>query len=348
MNQPHSPSTSFYYFHSFFEAIERQGVAREDFIQAAAIQPEILENPDARVSIHTLLDWFELAMSMTQDPFIALRMGEFVHPSNYGAIGQAMMSCSTVGQAMELGVRFERLLGDMADSRLHFEGNEAVYEVEWFEVRDPTRVRPLAEQDFSSCLYFAKFLARQDFHDALKPNWVSFQHALPEGGAALYQSVFGDRVTFEADRNCMAFDAELLQVPARSSAPEFYGLIVRQMEHLIENLTVHPLSRRVAIYIREQMAGGLPNVEAVADHFEMSLSTFQRRLKEEGTHFKDLCTSVRKMMAEELLSQPRYSLFEVALLLGYTESSSFHRAFKGWFGETPQAYRSRYTQEDGE
>ena len=54
-------------------------------------------------------------------------MGERVHPSNYGALGQLMMSSPNIGEAIRLGIRYERILGEMSDTRLQIHGSKASY-----------------------------------------------------------------------------------------------------------------------------------------------------------------------------------------------------------------------------
>lgn len=73
----------------------------------------------------------------------------------------------------------------------------------------------------------------------------------------------------------------------------------------------------------------------------MSPGTLRRRLKSEHTSFQAMKEAIRRDVAIELLSDRRKSVSDVALALGYTESSTFSRAFKGWTGLSPAAYRSQ-------
>jgi AraC-like DNA-binding protein len=45
------------------------------------------------------------------------------------------------------------------------------------------------------------------------------------------------------------------------------------------------------------------------------------------------------------LSESKYSINDIALKVGFTEPSTFHRAFKKWTGVTPGDYRAGETQE---
>ncbi len=72
----------------------------------------------------------------------------------------------------------------------------------------------------------------------------------------------------------------------------------------------------------------------------MSERILHRRLADEGENFQSLVTRSRREAAEALLSDDRHSLVEVAFLTGFSDQSSFQRAFKGWTGQTPTTYRT--------
>ena len=49
---------------------------------------------------------------------------------------------------------------------------------------------------------------------------------------------------------------------------------------------------------------------------------------------------VRREMAERHLNDSALAIGEISFLLGYSEPTAFHRAFRRWRGLTPQAYRA--------
>jgi AraC-like DNA-binding protein len=75
----------------------------------------------------------------------------------------------------------------------------------------------------------------------------------------------------------------------------------------------------------------------------MAARTLQRRLAVEGVSFKELVDLARRDVSERLLADRSLSVAEVGYLLGFSEPSAFHRAFKRWRGVTPLEYR-RSTQ----
>ena len=64
-----------------------------------------------------------------------------------------------------------------------------------------------------------------------------------------------------------------------------------------------------------------------------------RRLKTEGTNWQRLKDDARRDAAKAYLDSGEYSTSRVAELMGFSDDSTFHRAFKKWTGKTPRQYR---------
>jgi AraC-like DNA-binding protein len=81
-------------------------------------------------------------------------------------------------------------------------------------------------------------------------------------------------------------------------------------------------------------------LESVAREMAMSPRTLRRRLREEGTTFREVVGDLRKGLALDYLESSDLSLEEIAALLGYEDAANFNRAFRRWLGEAPGRYRS--------
>ena len=77
----------------------------------------------------------------------------------------------------------------------------------------------------------------------------------------------------------------------------------------------------------------------MAHFMGISERTFYRRLAEEGLSFRDVLQDAQSALARELLSETDCSIAEIAFLTGFSEQSTFSRAFKRWVGEAPARYR---------
>jgi AraC-like DNA-binding protein len=93
--------------------------------------------------------------------------------------------------------------------------------------------------------------------------------------------------------------------------------------------------------VASAMSRGVPDIDAIATQLGVGSRTLQRRLAEAETGFQELVDTVRRSYAERYLADNRLAITEVAFLVGFSEPSNFHRAFRRWTGTTPAAYRAR-------
>jgi AraC-like DNA-binding protein len=83
-----------------------------------------------------------------------------------------------------------------------------------------------------------------------------------------------------------------------------------------------------------------PSSAVIAEKLGMSSRTLQRRLGEEGSHYKDVLNELRLELALYFLKNTELGLESIAYELGYAEARSFYRSFKQWTGQTAGAYRA--------
>jgi len=89
------------------------------------------------------------------------------------------------------------------------------------------------------------------------------------------------------------------------------------------------------------LPSGTPKDDEIAKALLLSARTFQRKLAEQGTNFTELLGQVRRELAEHYIADPDIPVTEISYLLGFSDVSSFSRAFKRWTGTPPAAFRDR-------
>ena len=123
--------------------------------------------------------------------------------------------------------------------------------------------------------------------------------------------------------------------------PEHLGILEAQAHARDDLGVVFRLRRTLRILLLAQGASG----DQVARLLSMHHRTLSRRLKAEGTTFQQLLDEVRFEAACQLLDTARIPITEIAVSLGYAETSAFSRAFRRWSGATPVERRRRSQEE---
>lgn len=99
------------------------------------------------------------------------------------------------------------------------------------------------------------------------------------------------------------------------------------------------LAERIRRLLRRHLGGPMPSLEHVGEQLAMTPQTLRRRLRDEGAGFRAIRDDLLRDAAIDLLTRPGLTLPEIAGQLGFSEASTFHRAFKSWTGLAPGAYR---------
>jgi AraC-like DNA-binding protein len=182
---------------------------------------------------------------------------------------------------------------------------------------------------------------RMRIQPAFKVRRVDLRQAQPPE-AARYEAHFCAPVRFGAgaDRLCMS-TAEW-ESPTGTADAALARLLEEHARILGERVpSALPTFRaevEEVIATDPQKGGSAP---AVARALHVSMRTLQRKLEADGTTFRDVSDSVRRRLAEGYLADPRVSIAEVVFLLGFSDPSSFTRAFRRWTGESPGRWRLR-------
>lgn len=99
---------------------------------------------------------------------------------------------------------------------------------------------------------------------------------------------------------------------------------------------------QIVDYIEENKKSAELSVSTVADFFGMSMSNLSHRFKlYTNQKISDYITEKRLEYAVELLEQTDYRVSDIGEMLGYTQTSSFIRKFRQYYGMTPLEYRKQ-------
>ena len=173
----------------------------------------------------------------------------------------------------------------------------------------------------------------------IKLREVRFNYKTP-GDISEYDRIFRCPIKFEADKNALLFDTKFLDYPIQQPNKELLNLFEKQAQKTLKALTKQEsFSEKVSSLYIKLLQEKPPSIEEVARSLKISVRKLQMHLENEGTSYKDLLNNIRRELAFGYLSDKQISIAEISYLLGFSEPSAFHRAFKRWTGNTPGQYR---------
>lgn len=313
-------------------AAEARGVATTDLLQAAGLDRALLEDPDARLAGPTVLSLWLALRERTSDATLQLSAPASLPFGAYRVIDYLVAASASVGEGIGRFARFFRLIADAV-----------VLSVE--ETAGERRLcLSMAEGGPVPAIYvdyvFAALVSRirMRIRPGLAVLRVDLRQPVPPAVAA-YETLFRAPIRFGADGDRLCFSADEWAAPMATADPALARLLEEHAGILAQRL------RPAADFradVQRAIITTLPDggsAAAVARALHVSVRTLQRKLIAAGTTFREVHDTVRGQLAVEYLDDPRVSTAEVAFLLGFSDQSSFNRAFRRWTGESPGRWR---------
>jgi len=322
------------YLQSIYGTCLAHGAQPQDLLPFIPGGTSILMAADTRLPVDTVIQILAKTEKLTGKPEIGLLAGAAFRPATFLNVGHAIMFCSSLRQVILLIRRYQPLIQQFGSTNLQIFGNEA--HVCWHSFYDDAQyARNSTDAVMSAHAQFGRWLT---WVNDKKINAIHFRHQKPSY-AQLYEDMFDCPILFGQALDKMIVEVAAIDLPLPQANEEMRRDICAKLDVLLEKLSdVSSMQAIVSRYLRVQLENGAPSLYAAAHHIGISERSLRRKLAQENTSFRTVLEQVRRAACEQYLFDGQYSLSEIAEKLGYAEQSSFSRAFKSWFGQSPKTY----------
>ncbi|TFZ60285.1 AraC family transcriptional regulator [Methylorubrum sp. Q1] len=313
-------------------AVETAGGSIARVFRRAEMPLALMDAPDRLILLRDQLRLVEEAVRESGDPALPARLSIATGIGGLGAIGRHVRACATLGAAL---ARVEAITPELLQTAtwtgLRQEGGDAVY---GYAVAERIEVGRQANEMLA--LGYLLGTVRHFLGPRWRPRRAILTGAtLPD--RAEIERVFGCDLDL-GPRAGLHFGAALLATPNPAPGP----LLDTPPQPLPDGLPAC-----VAGLVDLALCEGRPSIDWVARRLGLSRRGLQRRLEAEGTGFAHILQHVLRVRAEALLAQPTSPIGRIALDLGYADAAHFTRAFLGWTGLTPRAWRRLHLTSPG-
>jgi AraC-like DNA-binding protein len=318
------------------EALPAAGADPSEILAEVGLDAAVIADRDARIPVERIHALWNAALRRAPRFDAALFGAESYTPGDYGLVGFVAMNSATLGEAARHVVRYLGLWTDDPEFTLHDDGTLSfAYRTRF---ADSMGFRLATEAAPAEVLHGARLITQR----RITAREVRFVHPAPADRAA-HDAFFGCRVRFGAKDNAIVFHAEDFALPLPKADAQLGAFLRGIANEALEKRGGAEATAldRLRQIIAEDLQQGVPSLGQVAQRLATSERTLRRRLDEQGTSFRELLDETRAQLARSYVRDPRIPLAEVAFLLGFSEPSAFHRAFKRWTSATPASFRAR-------
>lgn len=317
--------------------LEFLGISQAETLAGSGISPAALDDPYALISRCQILTVFENFVRLSPNHLSALPLGAAFQLTDYGLYGYALLSSATVRSAIEFALTYRELATPIVELNLVESGDEAA----WIIASLPENPANAAMQRFMVEYQSGIMLALHKCvsGDEFKFRSVQFSYPAP-AGASHYHAVFGCPVTFDAPSTELRFEtAWLAQAPLGANTLT-YQVVEKNCREMLERIgsargTIGEISRRLLL-----QTGHFVKLDEMAGQLGLHPRTLRRNIHNEGSSYQTILDQVRFKLAVTYLTRTGMTHEAIAERLGFSDTSSFRRAFKRWAKQSPNSFRN--------
>ena len=315
------------------ELCARYGVTASQLFAGTGLVEASLAEPDEKLSIAVVERVVTRARSLTGEPALGILLGMQMRISAHGYLGFAAMVARTLGEALDIAVRYAPTRTNALALRLEDIGSKTSLVIE------PRTDLGSAED----VVVFALMEGIRQIGHAVTGRVLTgaaeVSFAAP-GYIDRFISIEGaPKIRFDAREHRLVFARDVLDVPLVLADAAAFRLAREQCERALSEIHER---HRVTSRVRSLLArrGGLVKSQNdIAKTLHVSSRTLKRRLAEEGATWKELVDDARRIEGTRLVQRTETPLEAIPERLGYSDLANFSRAFRRWTGTSPGSYR---------
>src|SRR6478609_7924678 len=272
--------------------LKSAGVPVAPLLKRVGLTPELIADPEARLSVRSQVTLLDEAATALKDDCIGFTLARDFDPRDLGLLYYVMASSQSLGEALKRLARYSKIT------------NEAVV----FGYREANRLtislsysgvpRHSDRHQIEFCMFAVIRICRLLTERNLVPEYFSIAH-YRSGGPVEMSRFVGAKVDFGAGRDEFAFDVDARELPLIHADNRLNDLLLKYCETTLANRpgNVTPLRTKVENAIASLLPHGRVLAADVARTLGLSERTLGRRLEDDGLNFTEILQNLRRDLA---------------------------------------------------
>lgn len=324
-----------------YPAMLSMGINTERVFERCNIDNDLLEDRSARTPHSAQRLFWQTLEEETGDPLIGWHIARHIPIFQGQVLSYLFLSSATFGDGLKRVKQYQRLITDAMDFEMQFGEQYSCINL-GFSTGDHD---PLRHRDECFTRYMIRYF-RALTGDAFIASSIDFEHEAA-GPIEEYTRDYSCPIHFGQSGHRIHFKTSILDTPSEHAEPELHALHEQLADAHLARLEKQDVIASVRRIVGEILEEGQPELSTVAERLGVSARSLRSQLAEADTNFNQVLTDYRCGLAKKLLSKTDESIADVVYLTGFSEPSTFYRAFKRWTGVTPVEYRQQFDGGEG-
>ncbi|RXJ81731.1 AraC family transcriptional regulator [Arcobacter sp. F2176] len=321
-------------FHYILKALEKSTlISIDEMLNQVNLSKNVLLKEDIKIDSSKLSDIFNYCMKKSGDYTLSLKIGSSITYHSLGILGYLLLNAKNLKEVIEKFDYYQKIISGFI--KFHLIKDEQYYKMLIYINENPMIPVP----NFHAEVHLSAIMAilNQIIGYKITPDLTSFSIGSLEN-IEKYKDIFGENIIFNKSENAILFKMDKLNIEINNSNPVMLEHFESQANNILETMQISTCYSKVKREILKNIGENEISIELIANRLHVSIRTLQYNLKAENKKFRDALLSVKMQLANHYIKNTKMDFGSIAILLGYKESSSFFRAYKKYYNQTPKSF----------
>lgn len=319
-------------FHYVLKALEKTtNISIEKMLEQVDLTMEILSKHDGKIDSKNLSFIFRYCMKESNNKVLALHIGQAVSYQSLGLLGYLLLNTNNLKQMIEKFNYYQKLISGYF--KFHFFDDGIYYKLAIYINENPMIPVP----SFHAQVHLSSIVSilTQILGEKVTPEFTYFSQEKDEN-IVEYKKIFGENIFFSKDENAIFFKKDNLDISVKNSNSSMLEYFENEAKKILDELEIKTWYAKVEKEIFKNIAEKEITIELISKNLGTTPRTLQNYLKAENKTFREALNKIRQKLAEHYINNTKMDYGTISFLLGYSEPSSFFRAYKKWNKKTPK------------
>lgn len=319
-------------------ALNAQGLSADEVFSSAGLKlSDFEQEPSGRIPIDNMTRLWEAAIKASSDPAFGLTVSEHVHAVHFKALGMLIVSCENLAQALEKIVAYHALISDSVQLSLKHQPDKVGFSIRAIE---GVTISSAAIDAFYAVIvkFCQSMIGAADLVSHLELMKEKPERSQP------WANFFNADVHFNQPDNCLWLKRSFLEKASLHFDEKVQQMNENAVQDYLQDMNAHTWVDKCKKYLVIAANEEAPSLTKIAQQLNVSERTLARHLRAEGYSFSQILQQKKQELARYYLLETDESITNIALNLGFKDSSNFTRAFQRWYKLSPTEFRNNQGQ----
>lgn len=319
-------------FQYVLKALEKiTNISIEKMLKEVDLLITDLSKIDGKIDSKNLSFIFKYCMQKSNNKTLALHIGQAVSYQSLGLLGYLLLNTNNLKEMIEKFDSYQKLISGYF--KFHFSENDEYYKLAIYINENPMIPVPSfhAQVHLSSIVsILTQILGEQVF-----PEFTYFSQSIDEN-IAEYKKIFGENIYFSKEENAIFFKKDKLNISVKNSNSSMLEYFENEAKKILDEEELQSWYFKVEKEIFKNIGIKEITIDFISRNLGTTPRTLQNYLKAENKTFREALNKIRQKLAKHYINNTKMDYGTISFLLGYSEPSSFFRAYKKWNKKTPK------------